>query len=146
MIDRKTRSIVHEVKDIITESQDIKAVQPLGGASFVNYNTYSDDSYDLTHTQSALYKAYRVTFTHDIPGNWHILELTAFLRINNPNVMESPQAAGGNYLARITPERPHLGYNSWIFETVNLAGVSANFYVKFYVKGTTSGVLSYHEV
>lgn len=143
MHDRKTFNLARDVKDIITETQEMKSVQPLGGASFVNYNTYSDDTYDITHSQSSLYRAYRVTFTHDIPGNWHILELTAFLRINNPNVMANPQAAGGNYLTRVTPERPHLGYNSWILETVNLTGASATFYVKLYVKGTTPGSLSY---
>lgn len=140
---RSNDQIINVLKESQNALDEIKSTQPLGGASFVNYTTRSDDNFDFSYSQTGYYKSIRVTFTHSIPESWHINELNVFGRVNNPNVMANPIAANNtDYEIRITPERPYRGKQTWIVETVQYQGGTNDFYLKFYVKGTTGGTIT----
>ena len=148
MDDRKQQSIITDVSQLITDAQDIKGSQPIGGASFVNYFTKSAFAYDYSYNQSVFKRAFRVRFTHADPGKYHIINLNAFFRLNNSDVMGAPYLTNVNRDAQldVVPDVFAAGYNEWIITTENFnqpyPGISYDFYLKLFFKGTTPGTFS----
>jgi|GEM_PF-4954156 len=141
MSDRKTDNIVTRTRGLQREIQSYKSVQPLGGASFVNYTTFSNSNYDFSRISSGVYQSYRLTFTYSEPEGYHIMNPSLFFRIDNPDVMDDPYLSTLNqeYFINIIGEEPQSGYNSWIVDLSNVSGVTHTFYVKAFFTGTTSG-------
>ena len=144
-MDRKTQDIIKRVSELNQNFQDYKSVQPLGGASFVNYSTSSSSTYDFSITMNAHLKSYRLTFTHSEPDKYHILSPTVYFRVDNSNVMSSPYLVDVNalYLIHTIGEEPVPGSQTWILDAVNSDyPTSHTFYVKLFFKGTTTGTFS----
>lgn len=156
MYDRKRQNILTDLNELRQGIEDFKASQPVGGASFVNYDTQGSANgglYDYAYTQSVFKRAYRVTFTHDVPpgdpnAKLHIVRLAAFFRLDNPNVMAAPYQTNVGRVAQmdIVPEVPINGRNTWLITTENFnqpyPGTSYAFYWKLFFKGTTPGTFS----
>lgn len=148
MEDRKQQSIVSEIKALGNDIIEVKGSQPLGGASFVNYVTQQPGSYDYTYTQNVFKRSFRVTFTHALPGKYHILNLSAFFRLNNADVMGTPYLVNVNRVAQldVIPEPPARGLNRWLITTENFdqpfPGVTYDFYWKLIFHGTTTGTFT----
>lgn len=148
MDDRKQQSIITDAAQLTTDAQDMKGSQPLGGASFVNYFTKSPYAYDYSYTQNVFKRAFRVRFTHNDPGKYHIISLSAFFRLNNGDVMGAPYLTNLNRDAQldVIPDIFALGYNEWIITTENFnepyPGIPYDFYLKLFFKGTTPGTFT----
>lgn len=148
MDDRKTQNFVTDVSQLITDTEDMKSSQPIGGASFVNYFTQSPYGYDYSWLQSTFKRAFRVRFTHADPGKYHIINLNAFFRLDNADVMGNPYLANINRAAQleVVPDVFAAGYNEWIITTENFnqpyPGTSYTFYLKLFFKGTTPGTFT----
>lgn len=148
MDDRKQQTIITEVAQLITDAQDMKGSQPLGGASFVNFSTKSAFAYDYSYNQSVFKRAFKVRFTHTDPGKYHIINLAAFFRLNNGNVMAAPYTTNVNREAQldVVPDTFAAGYNEWTITTENFnqpyPGISYDFYLKLFFKGTSPGTFT----
>lgn len=156
MYDRKRQNILTDISDLGQAIEDFKASQPIGGASFKNYYTEGSANgglFDLSYTQNTFKRAYRVTFTHDVPpgdpnAKLHILHLAAFFRLNNGNVMAAPYVTNVGRVAQmdVVPEVPINGQNTWLVTTENFdwpfPGTPYDFYWKLFFKGTTGGTFS----
>lgn len=148
MDDRKQQNFITDMAGLITDAQDLKGSQPLGGASFVNFFTQSAFNYDYSYNQSVFKRAFRVRFTHADPGKYHIINLAAFFRLNNSDVMGAPYTTNVGRVAQldIVPDIFALGYNEWLITTENFnepyPGTAYDFYLKLFFKGTTPGTFS----
>lgn len=142
MADRKRQSVVTEIKEAERSMLAIKSPQPIGGASFVNYNTYSNDSYDFAATMNATVRSYRITFTFSDASSRQLVVPSFFFRVDNSNVMDAPfiPLTGVANRVFVLPERMNLGYQTWILDCVNADyPTTRTFYLKFFFKGTTAG-------
>lgn len=148
MDDRKQQSIITEVAQLITDAQDMKGSQPLGGASFVNFFTQSAFDNDYSWSQLAFKRSFRVRFTHAEPGKYHIINMAAFFRLNNGDVMGAPYTTNVGRVAQldVVPDIFAVGYNEWLITTENFdwpfPGIGYNFYLKLFFKGTTPGTFT----
>lgn len=147
--DRKHNDIIQTIHSMTDEVADLKDTQPLGGTSFVTYVTKSSDLYDYSMVQSTERAGFRVTFTHDPTKGtkYHIVNMSTFMRIGNPDVMASPYYTGtavdipANFLP--LPEASDAGVSQWIVTTHNYdVPTSYTFYFKFFFKGTVGGTFS----
>lgn len=142
MKDRKQHDILSVVKELEEDSKQLKSSQFVGGASFINYTTQSPDSYDFSVTLTAgAFAARRITFIPGIPGKYYIIRPSRFFRLNNPNVMASPQEQTPTLNVRVFTESPEGGY-SWIIQAFNGTLSTHTYYVKLYFKGTASGTFN----
>lgn len=144
MIDRKTDTITEYISDISKNIDEFKSTQPASGKSFVNYSVSSENTYDFALTTNVSSKAFRITFTHELPDKYNIVDLSWFVRIDNPNVMANPYLSNATpYTTEVCFEAPQLGVTTWILDCTNLNyPVPHTFYFKFYFNGTTTGTFS----
>lgn len=151
MIDRKNETLAGYVKEAKDDLGDIKYAQPIGGASFVNYNTSSTDLYDYSIGLSVSTRPFRVTFTHDVTDRYNIVDMSHFIRVDNSDVMSSPYVPSSlNFITtRVVTEEPQHGLTSWIIDVTNLDRdgsfniIPHTVFFKFFFSGTVSGTFSF---
>lgn len=151
MIDRKNYSLPGYVDDARQNLEDFKYSQPIGGASFVNYPTSSTNTFDYSIGLSVSTRAFRVTFAHDEPDKYNIVDMSHFIRVDNSDVMSSPyiQATSAFITTRVVTEEPIHGQTSWIIDTTNLDRdgsfniIPHTVFFKFFFSGTVSGTFSF---
>lgn len=149
MIDRKTDTITEYISDISKNIDEFKSTQPASGKSFVNYSVSSSNTYDFALVMNNMNKTFRITFTHELPDKYNIVDLSWFMRVDNNNVMDSPYLSNASpYTTEVCFESPQLGITTWLLDCGNLdfttyPNVNTHtFYFKFYFNGTTTGTFS----
>lgn len=149
MVNRKTDTIAEYIADISKNIEEFKSTQPASGKSFVNYSTNSSNAYDFSLTTNVYDKAFRITFNDELSGKYNIVDLSWFMRVDNPNVMDNPRLTNNiPYTVQVCYEAPQLGKTTWILDCGNLdfstyPNVNTHtFYFKFYFNGTTTGTFS----
>jgi len=160
MDDRKTQNFITDIADLQRGIEEFKGSQPVGGASFVNYDVQGsangglyDFAVSVPNVLNTIYKrAWRVSFTHDtIEGQdakLHIVRPSVFFRLDNPNVMAAPYLANISRLAQIDVinEPPVNGLNTFLLDMKNLDTTDHTLYVKIFFKATTPGTFSAAQV
>lgn len=143
-MNRKSDTITEYVSDISKNIEEFKSTQPASGKSFVNYSVSSSNIYDFALTTTVFAKAFRITFIHELADKYNIVDLSFFVRIDDPNVMANPYLSNAPpYTTEVCFEAPQLGKTTWILDCTNLNyPVSHTFYFKFYFNGTTTGTFS----
>lgn len=144
MTDRKQQDIITEIRDLKDDADDLKGVQPLGGASFVNYTYHTQDAYDYSFNQSVSIRSFRLRFIYDDVASekYHIVMPSLYYRIDNGNVMELPyfELASPIVSIDVLPEPSSPGESRWLLVSQNYDTPTAhNIYLKFYFQGTVSG-------
>ena len=149
MIDRKTHNIIDFIKNIANNIDEFKSTQPAAGKSFVNYAVSSSNTYDFALVMNTRNKTFRLTFTHELPDKYNIVDLSWFMRVDNSNVMANPYVSNATpYTTEVCFEAPQLGVTTWLLDCGNLdfsivpAVNTHTFYFKFYFNGTTTGTFS----
>ena len=144
MIDRKNDNITEYIENISKNISEFKSTQPSGGKSFVNYQVSSSNQYDFAVTMDATNKTFRVTFTHELPDKYNIVDLSWFMRVDNSDVMASPYLSNAvPYTTEVCYEMPQLGVTTWLLDCNNLDyPTNHTFYYKLYFNGTTTGTFS----
>lgn len=143
-MDRKTEDILTTIKRLKQNSDEIKSLQFIGGASFQNYTTNSINSSDFNITvPNNDWRTRRINFNFSNPNEVHIISVSAFFRLDNANVMAnptSPVVTGQN--VKTLPEFAQVGKQTWLLDIINTSGSSHTYYFKFYFKGTTPGTFN----
>lgn len=149
MIDRKSDTITEYVADISKDINEFKSTQIAGGKSFVNYSVSSSSAYDFSIVMNTRNKTFKITFTHELPDKYNIVDLTWFVRLDNSNVMDNPRLTNiSPYTVQVCPETPQQGVTTWLLDCDNIdfstfPNVNTHtFYFKFYFNGTTTGTFS----
>lgn len=141
---RRNRGFLQEFADWGKDLEELKSSQPIGGQSFINYKVSSSSQNDFSVLMDSVYKDFRIEFFHDMPGEYHIVSLSHFHRVGNPDVMASPELVAfetGRFL-RLVRERPFRSRNSWILTCVDFTQGSHTdftYYVKLFFRGTAKG-------
>lgn len=146
-MDRKRKDIITEVRDLKTDTDELKSTQPLGGVSFVNYTYHTEDTYDYSYTQSVIIRSFRLRFIYDDVASekYHIVVPSLYYRIDNSNVMADPyfELTAPVISIDVLPEPPMIGESRWLLVSQNYhyptPGTPHDVYLKFYIQGTVSG-------
>lgn len=141
-MDRKNQNLTNILHRLSTEADDMKATQPLGGHSFVNYYTSSEDQYDFSIVMNTFYKSRRVTFNFSQSDTSHIVVFSPFMRVDNPNVMAAPDIGSVLNTINVISEIARPGSQSWIIDLGNFELTERIYYLKFFFKGTTAGTFT----
>jgi hypothetical protein len=142
---REDEDLVQFVQELERDIEQIKATQFLGRDSMLSYQTSSASQYDITiHLDPGESQSYRLTLDHAKAKGGAILNLNAFYRLDDANVMADP-------VFRHPPTNPHIAVTwyketaadtstSWIVKVENITFVLGHdAYVKFYIDGTDTG-------
>lgn len=143
---RESPTLVSAINELERNLIEIKnSPQFFADDSLIAYKTYSADAYDLTTTLSiGETKKYRLTFDYAIATGGAILELNAFYRLDDPDVMSDPAL-------RNPPFNPHVQVHwekensadtqtTWIITVRNISfSLTPVPYIKFFIDGTDTG-------
>ena len=146
---QRSRGIAAETAYLERSVQEMKSTQPLGGRSFVNYATFSELPHDVSVSMDGVFKDVRLVFTGSDAESVHLVQPSVFYRLDNPEVMESPELAPfatGRGL-RMFQEYARAGESSWVITLLDQDwgnhGADFTYYIKAYFSGTTSGTFSF---
>lgn len=146
-MDRRIPTLEEQVADIEQQIKKLHNIQRVGKQSLKNYKTASDDLYDWSNTTSVYSKIFRLTFTFDTARSGAIIRLALFYRVDNQDVMASPQGVSSTAPSlqfMIMSEDVTDTAMTWQIRLLNNTQLGTfpetlTAYVKFFFDGTDSG-------
>ena len=129
------------LKRCIDTLEQLQTVQSLNNLSVRSKTTYSTNQYDYLVNQTATVERWRLSVTPN-SGKLSLIDMKHWFRLNNPDVMASPQQPSGTapiVTVKYVQNRPTGATFTWDFKIMsNLAGFPPphNVYFKFMFSGT----------
>lgn len=87
---RESDSVEQFITDSRKALEELKVKQLVGGKNVLHYFTGTQNAWDLFVYSDVPLKVYRITFSFETARNKALMGLTAFYRLNNPNVLVGP--------------------------------------------------------
>lgn len=152
---RELDTFTQKVRALEEQARTLKQIQYVGQDSILSYRTYSASTYDYS---ARIYEAnptkyIRLTLNHAVAKYGALLNLTAFYRADDPNVLADPipykTPTAPAIEVRWKQEVPFLGdKTSWIIRIFKgHFGVDHyDAYLKFFIEGTDTGSWTITEI
>lgn len=151
---REGDSVESFIKDSRGFLDQIKVRQQVGGINVLHYLTGTNDLYDLHVFSNVPQKVYRLTFIFGTAKSRALLGITAYYRIDNPNVMSEsvePTAVAPQISVNQDDTTPYLGDRYIVdYYIINnsYSGIPTDYdvYIKFFAEGTDTGTWSIEQI
>ncbi len=133
--------IVRTVRQLRLDLNELKNAQRVGYDSLLTYKTASVAAYDLIASLAAgRSKDFLITLNHAEAKGGALVDLNAYYRVNNPNVMANPVARNvqSNDVSWIKVAS-NATSTIWRLRIYNAAVSSYTAYVKLFLDGTDTG-------